>query len=183
MVASIDPIASTEDRIWGRGILDLPGSFEPHRHQTPFRSPGQPTVMSERSNQSLEMAQQTNSLTNKDHTVILFLSMTVRYRSSDGKRDDDLYLLRCALNRKSMATQHRILSLLVYRRGLHRSLLLRHFCSSSMMDISGEALMLRGLKGKERRRRRALQLRKNRCDASLERKARTGRCKQSIQYL
>ena len=49
--------------------------------------------------------------------------------------------------------------------------------------MSEEALMLLGLKGKESRHRRMLQLRKNRHDASLEKKARTGRCKQSIQYV
>ena len=47
---------------------------------------------------------------------------------------------------------------------------------------SGDVLLFHDLKGKERRYRRTLQLRKNRHDADLEKKARTGHCKQSIQY-
>jgi hypothetical protein len=61
----------------------------------------------------------------------------------------------------------------------------RYLCSSSVKDglesraESGnrDVSMLRGLRGKEARHRKTLQLRKNRHDTDLEKKARTGKCK------
>ena len=46
----------------------------------------------------------------------------------------------------------------------------------------GGEMLPRGLKGKESQYRRAEQLRKNRHDADLEKKARTGQCEHRIRY-
>ena len=64
----------------------------------------------------------------------------------------------------------------------------RYLRSSSVKESHAESgdldvMMLRGLKGKESRHRRTLQLRKNRHDAELEKKARTGQCKQHSSQL
>ena len=96
-----------------------------------------------------------------------------------------------------MAAPHGNLSFLAYRtllnlRGASCSFpLSRYLCSSSVKDgreeadqevvvsrcESGDVLtMLRGVKGRESRHKRTLQLRKNRRDADLEKKARTGQC-------